>query len=83
MEPCAVEGCQSEGHPARCFYDDRYHHHGRIHYNCGYPTHSVTFREDGWYLICDEHYTLLKAEREAFSKARREVSHDNATTTRD
>ena len=60
---CAVDNCESRGRPQICFYDGKYHHHGMIHYSGGRPEHSVTFRE-GWHKMCEEHYQLLKAERE-------------------
>ena len=63
---CAVEGCTNEGKPQICPHDGRLHHHGCIHYNCGCPNHSLEFIKDGWYWICDEHYAIVKAEREAF-----------------
>lgn len=69
MNPCAVVGCAREGSPQICPYDGRYHHHGRIHYDCGYPVHSVKFRDDGWHFVCDEHYRLLDRERAEFVKA--------------
>lgn len=68
---CAVEGCDREAHPQICFYDGQYHHHGCIHYGCGYPKHSVTFREEGWHWVCNYHYAILKKEREEWFKARR------------
>ena len=70
---CAVKECNKVAHSRVCFYDGQYHSHGCIHYNCGYPKHSVAFREDGWYWVCDDHYNLLKKEREAWvEKGRRE-----------
>jgi len=63
---CAVKDCPRPGKPQICFYDGRYHHHGCIHYDCGYPKHSVEFRNDGWYWLCDEHYEMLKQERIAW-----------------
>jgi len=67
---CAVEGCSRIGSPQVCPYDGRYHHHGCIHYDCGYPQHSVSFKQDGeWHFICDEHYELLSQERRAFEES--------------
>jgi len=72
-DECAVEGCEKEGKSRICFYDREYHHHGRIHYDCGYPKHSVRFRKNGWYKICDEHYALLKKEREIWENQKRMI----------
>jgi len=68
QEPCAVVNCPEHGGPQVCPYDKKYHRHGRIHYDCGYPVHSVTFHpiEEGWFYVCNSHYALLKLEREAF-----------------
>lgn len=65
---CAVEGCDKRGRPHVCPYDGRYHHHGCIHYDCGYPQHSVAFKTDGWRWVCNEHYQLLDAERRAWEE---------------
>ncbi len=62
--PCAVVGCMNEGKRHTCPHDGRLHHHGRIHYDCGSPKHSLEFRKDAWYLICSEHYEIVKRERE-------------------
>ena len=66
---CAVDGCEKEGKPQVCPHDGRMHHHGRIHYDCGYPVHSLKFRsmDEGWFLICDEHYQVVASERLAFA----------------
>ena len=63
LNRCAVVGCAKEGKPHRCPYDGSSHHHGRIHYDCGYPVSSLTFHQDQWDLICDEHYAVCCAER--------------------
>ncbi len=70
---CAVDGCDRLGSPQVCPYDDRYHHHGCIHYDCGYPKHSVSFKDDKtWHFVCAEHYDLLRRERVAFEAANQE-----------
>jgi len=67
-ELCAVEGCVRRGAPQVCIYDDSYHGHGRIHYECrvaGQSKHGLTFREDGWRKVCGEHYDVLRQAYEA------------------
>ena len=66
---CAVEGCKNEGKDHVCPHDGTRHGHGKVHYRCGYPEHSLTFRE-GWHHLCDEHYAIVAAERQAFEQAR-------------
>ncbi|HZJ67659.1 MAG TPA: hypothetical protein VFD36_29350 [Kofleriaceae bacterium] len=66
---CAVVGCTAEGKPHRCPHDGTFHGHGRVHYN-GPPTSSLTFRGDGWYLICDEHYEHVAKERRAWEQGK-------------
>lgn len=63
MARCAVVGCRSQGLPQICPYDGRYHHHGRIHYDCprAQPT-ALEFYQDEWDLLCDEHYGVLTSE---------------------
>jgi hypothetical protein len=63
---CAVTDCKDDGHAHICPYDGRFHHHGRIHYGCGYPESSLKFRE-GWNFVCDRHYEILKTERECWA----------------
>lgn len=61
---CAVLDCPNEGRPQVCMYDGRFHHHGRIHYDCqraDTTEHGLAFRPNGWRLICDEHYATLVA----------------------
>ena len=60
---CAVIDCSREGKSQLCPYDGRFHHHGRIHYDCprAQPT-VLTFDESDWHLICDEHYAVLTGE---------------------
>lgn len=65
---CAVMDCNEKGKVQWCPYDGRLHSHGMIHYDCGYPQHSVKFRTDRWRLICDKHFELVKNEREDWSK---------------
>jgi hypothetical protein len=62
---CGVEGCGDEGRPQICPYDKRYHRHGMVHYQCGYPESRLAFRK-GWHLLCNEHFAIVKAERKAF-----------------
>lgn len=57
--PCAVEGCEEEGQSQQCPFDGAYHHHGRIHYDREKTYGSLTFKVDGWHLICDNHYKQL------------------------
>ena len=71
-EKCAVEGCANGGRVQICPYDGRLHGHGRIHYNCGHPVHLLKFRANGWFLMCDEHYAVCKADREAWEKEQRQ-----------
>jgi hypothetical protein len=65
---CAVVGCSREGRPQICPYDGSRHHHGRIHYDCGYPKHSVAFHEGTWDLICDVHYKVVTEERKTWAR---------------
>jgi len=67
---CAVIDCPNPGRPQICPYDHKYHHHGCIHYDCGRPVSQLTFRGDGWYWICDEHYEMVSAERKAFEEGK-------------
>lgn len=69
---CAVIGCPNPGQSHVCPYDGVRHHHGRIHYDCGYPKHSVEFHPDAWDYVCYVHYELLKREREEFVRAKKE-----------
>jgi hypothetical protein len=64
LSKCAVVDCGNPGRPQVCPYDGRFHHHGRIHYDCGYPAHSLTFEQGEWLYVCNEHYAILKRERE-------------------
>lgn len=73
---CAVIGCEKEGKPHVCPHDGRFHGHGCVHYNCGCPVHSLTFRTDGWYWLCDEHYEIVKREREEWFNARRDRNNN-------
>lgn len=58
---CAVKDCENQGRPQICPYDQRYHHHGRIHYDT-IPS-KLTFTKDrAWRFVCDEHYAVLKDE---------------------
>lgn len=64
---CAVVGCRTAGRPQVCPYDGRYHHHGRIHYECHTYKHNdpgteLRFRKGAWHLMCDEHYAQIMAE---------------------
>lgn len=73
MELCAIKDCPNPGKAQICPYDGKFHHHGLIHYDCHFGRnpviHSVLqFREGGWYAMCDEHYTILKAELETWHK---------------
>ncbi len=63
---CAVVGCEHEGTPHLCPYDERRHYHGAIHYNCSRaePT-TLTFKKDGWFWICEAHYQHLLTELHA------------------
>lgn len=63
---CAVINCNQEGKPKTCPYDGRYHYHGRIHYDCGYPKSSLQFHKGEWDYVCDEHYSILVLERQYF-----------------
>lgn len=63
---CAVFGCERRGLAKTCPHDGRFHSHGRIHYWGDHPKHSLQFRSGGWFLICDEHYQVVKKEREEF-----------------
>jgi hypothetical protein len=69
MKRCAVVGCEQPGRPHICPHDGRYHHHGRVHYDSGCPKHSLDFRDDGWHLLCDEHFAIVKSEREAWESS--------------
>lgn len=60
---CAVHGCANAGKRHTCPHDKRLHGHGRIHYDSGNPRHSLTFRTDGWHLICNEHFAVVLGER--------------------
>lgn len=62
-EPCAVEDCANRGRPQVCPYDQRYHHHGRVHY--GTIPSALAFREGGWSLVCDAHLKHLTDELDA------------------
>ena len=68
MARCAVVGCTNPGKIKGCPYDGRLHHHGRIHYDCGYPPSSLTFHQRTWDLICDEHYEVCARERKDLEK---------------
>lgn len=71
QRPCCVVDCPNEGKRRICPYDGQYHHHGRIHYSCDHPAHSLAFRAgEGWLLICDEHYRTVVAEVAAHKEAR-------------
>ena len=58
---CAVAGCTEPGRPRICPYDNRYHHHGCIHYS---EERSALHFRDGWHWVCDEHFKILCDERE-------------------
>jgi hypothetical protein len=74
MKPvCAVIDCPSPGRAYVCPFDNRQHHHGMIHYSCGYPPSTLKFRDDGWHLICEAHYQHVKAEREKWEANRPNV----------
>lgn len=60
---CAVHGCDHPGKRHTCPHDKRLHGHGRIHYDSGNPRHSLTFRTDGWHLICHCHFAVVLGER--------------------
>lgn len=68
---CMVVGCDQEGHPQVCPFDQRYHHHGRIHYtnDHGYPElFGFRFEElavAGWGDICNAHHAAIKEALEA------------------
>lgn len=62
---CAVEGCHREGVPHICPYDGARHHHGCVHYQSARDKAGLTFRPDGWGLLCWEHYALLVAAENA------------------
>ena len=62
---CAVKDCHQEGKPHLCLWDGAWHRHGAIHYNCeaaklAVERSGLIFREDGWALLCDEHYKILE-----------------------
>jgi len=63
---CAVAGCDAPGRSQRCPHDGRRHSHGRVHYG-SLPASSLTFR-DGWHWLCPEHFTIVAAERAAWSQ---------------
>jgi hypothetical protein len=59
QDVCAFQDCPEPGEPQMCFYHGRRHHHGCIHYD----GHDKRMRE-GWCLVCNGHYALLKAEED-------------------
>ena len=65
---CAVVRCFKRPRPRVCPYDGTRHGHGAIHYDCGYPESSLKFRTGDWFWICDEHYLVCAAEREAWER---------------
>jgi len=65
---CAVDGCFQDPKSHVCPYDGGRHGHGAIHYDCGYPEHSVKFRKGDWFWICNEHYDLCVRERAEWEK---------------
>lgn len=69
MNLCAIKDCPNPGRPQICLYDGKYHHHGCIHYKEDHPWNNFKFRKDGWYWVCDEHYAIMKADREGWQKA--------------
>ena len=72
QNPCAVVDCENGGRSQICPFDDRYHHHGRIHYPTdqkeaeGWGSIGLAFRPLsegwGWLLICDEHYKVVRED---------------------
>jgi uncharacterized protein (DUF1684 family) len=67
QRPCAVVDCENEGLRQVCPFDDRYHHHGRIHYPTDQESRErwkmvLPFRplSEGWLLMCDKHYGVVR-----------------------
>lgn len=64
---CAVTDCMAWGEPQVCLWDGKYHHHGRIHYDNGYPSAvrgGLTFRDlddGGWRGVCKAHMAIMRA----------------------
>jgi len=69
-DACAVLDCENQAKPQVCPYDNKYHGHGAIHYDCGYPESSLRFRFGDWFWVCDTHYQVLCQERAEFEARR-------------
>lgn len=77
MSLCAVVGCDRPGMPQICPHDNKYHHHGRIHYDSP-PEGILEFRQDAWHYICDEHYAFVCEARRRWEREVDELRAMNA-----
>lgn len=68
MARCAVVDCERKGKPHVCPHDGTRHGHGCVHYNCGHPRHSLEFHSGTWDWLCDQHYKIVRREREEFER---------------
>jgi len=65
---CAVQGCRNPGRRQVCPYDNRYHHHGKIHYENQHRWHpDLHFKRGPWRGVCDAHMKVILDSKTAYT----------------